>query len=124
MTTMRRSWRCLRRRHFDRISIIDMLGESSMKSGASATSLIRRASLAQSSSLIWPVRIVCNDTLASADSSRMVISFRPISRLKNAVLSPFLMAAERAKSRARVDLPGARPGRDDDHLAGVQAIGQ
>ena len=82
MMTSLRSWRCLRRRHLARISIIDMFGESSMNSGASTTSLIRRASRVQSSSLIWPVRMVCSGTLASADSSRMVISLRPISRLK------------------------------------------
>jgi hypothetical protein len=37
----------------------------------------------------------------------MVISLRPISRLKNAVLRPFLMAAARAKSNASVDFPTA-----------------
>ena len=82
MITIRRSCRCLRRRHLARISIIDMFGESSMNSGASTTSLIRRASRVQSSSPIWPVRIACSGTRASADSSRMVISFRLISRLK------------------------------------------
>ena len=41
MMTRRRSWRCLSRRHFARISIIVMLGESSMNSGASDTALIR-----------------------------------------------------------------------------------
>ena len=35
----------------------------------------------------------------------MVISLRPISRLKNAVVSCVLIAAARAKSRASVDLP-------------------
>ena len=75
-----------------------------MNSGASATSLIRRASRAQSSSFICPVRIVCIGTRASADSSRMVISLRPISRLNSTVLMPFLMAAARAKSSARVEL--------------------
>src|SRR5258708_7387024 len=42
-----------------------MFGESSMNIGASTTSLIRRASRAQSSSLIWPVRIECSGTRAS-----------------------------------------------------------
>ena len=107
MITMRKSWRCLSRRHLARISIIDIFGESSIYSGASATSLIRRASLVQSSSLICPVRIVCSGTRASADSSRMVISLRPISRLKNAVPSPCFMAAARAKSRASVLFPMA-----------------
>ena len=99
-----RSCRCFSRRHLARISIIDMFGESSMNSGASATSLIRRASRAQSSSFIWPVRIVCSGTRASADSRRMVISFRPISRLNSTVAMPCRMAAARAKSRARVEL--------------------
>ena len=53
-----------------------------MYSGASTTSLIRRASVAQSSSPICPVRMLCRDTRDSADSSRIVISFRLISRLK------------------------------------------
>ena len=47
MITMRRSLRCFRRRHFARISIIGMFGESSMNSGASTTSLIRRADRVQ-----------------------------------------------------------------------------
>ena len=54
----------------------------------------------------------------------MVISFRPISRLKNAVLSPALMAAARAKSSASGAFPDGRPGRDHDHLPGVQAVGE
>ena len=104
MMTNLRSFRCFSRRHLDLISISDMFGESSMNSGASATSLIRRASRAQSSSFICPVRIVLNGTRASADSSRIVISLRPISRLNSTVVMPFLMAAARAKSKARVEL--------------------
>ena len=104
MITRRRSCRCLRRRHFARISIIDMFGESSMNSGASTTSLIRRASRVQSSSLIWPVRIECSGTRASAESSRMVISLRLISRLKITEVRPALTEAARARSRARVEL--------------------
>ena len=104
MMTSFRSCRCLRRRHLALISISDMFGESSMNSGASATSLIRRASLAQSSSLIWPVRITCIGTRASADSSRIVISLRPISRLNTTVGSLCLIVAERAKSSASAEL--------------------
>ena len=87
-----------------RISIIDMLGESSMNSGASTTSLIRRASLVQSSSPSWPVRIACSGTRASAESSRMVISLRLISRLNITVASRCLIAAARARSKASVEL--------------------
>jgi len=104
MMTNFRSFRCFSRRHLALISIIDMFGESSMKSGASATSLIRRASRAQSSSFICPVRIVLRGTRASAESSRIVISLRPISRLNSTVARLFLMAAARAKSSARVEL--------------------
>ncbi len=104
MMTRRRSWRCLSRRHLARISIIDMFGESSMNSGESATSLIRRASRVQSSSPSWPVRMACRATRDSADSSRMVISLRLISRLKITVVRPLWTAAARARSRARVEL--------------------
>jgi hypothetical protein len=47
---------------------------------------------------------VDNGTRASADSSRIVISFRPISRLNSTVVMPCLMAAARAKSSASVEL--------------------
>ena len=104
MMTNFRSCRCFSRRHLALISISDMFGESSMNSGASATSLIRRASRAQSSSFICPVRIVLRGTRASADSSRIVISFRPISRLNSTVAMLCLMAAARAKSSASVEL--------------------
>ena len=93
MMTSLRSLRCLSRRHLARISIIDMFGESSMNSGASATSLIRRASRVQSSSLIWPGPHGVQRTRASADSSRMVISLRLISSVKITVVTPCLTAA-------------------------------
>ena len=100
--TIFRSCRCLSRRHLARISIIDMFGESSMNNGASTTSLIRRASRVQSSSPICPVRMLCSGTRASADSSRMVISLRLISRLNITVGMPCLIVAARARSRASV----------------------
>src|SRR5215813_2759957 len=81
-----------------------MLDESSMNSGAFATSLIQHTSLIQSSSLIWPVLMEWSATRASAASSRMVISFRLISRLKITDVSPCLMDAARARSRASVGL--------------------
>ena len=45
----------------------------------------------------------CKATLASADSSRMVISLRPISREKINVGNLWLMAAVRAKSSPSVN---------------------
>ena len=48
--------------------------------------------------------MLCRDTRDSADSSRMVISLRLISRLKITVGRLCLMAAERARSRASVEL--------------------
>ena len=87
MTISRRSWRCLSRRALARISIIVRLGLSSMNSGAPETSPILRASLFQSSSLIWPLRMWLSGIFASADSSRMVISLRVISRLKMTLTS-------------------------------------
>ena len=104
MITSLRSCRCLSRRHLARISMSDMFGESSMNSGASATSLIRLASRPQSSSLICPVRMMCIGTRASADSNRIVISFRPISSENTTVGSPCRIVAERAKSRASAEL--------------------
>ena len=47
--------------------------------------------------------------LASADSSRMVISIWLISRLKMAEVRPCLIDADRARSSASVDFP--QPGR-------------
>ena len=107
MMTSLRSLRCLSRRHFARISIIDMLGESSMKSGALDTSPIRRASRVQSSSVSRPVRMWCKGTRASAESRRMVISLRLISSEKMQVAMLFLMAALRATSNPSVDFPTA-----------------
>src|SRR3954467_13763576 len=66
MTISRRSWRCLSRRALARISIIVMLGESSMKTGALETSPILRASLVQSSSLPRPLRVWVGGTFAAA----------------------------------------------------------
>ena len=66
----------------------------------------------------------CSGTRASAESSRMVISVRPISREKMQVARPCLIAAERAKSRPSVLLPSAGRAASDDHLAGVQPVGQ
>ena len=105
MTISRRSWRCLSRRALARISIIVMLGESSMNIGAEETSPILRASLDQSSSFILPLRMWLSGTFASADSSRMVISERVISRLKKQLVRLLWIDAARHRSRARVDFP-------------------
>ena len=107
MTTSRRSWRCLSRRALARISIIVMLGESSMKTGALETSPILRASLVQSSSLSWPLRMWLSGTFASAESSRMVISDLVISRLKKTLVRLLWIDAARHRSRAIVDFPTA-----------------
>ena len=88
-----------------RISIIVMLGESSMNSGAEDTSAILRASRDQSSSFIWPLRMWLSGTRASADSSRMVISERVISRLKKQLAMLLWIDAARQKSRPSVDFP-------------------
>ena len=109
MTISCRSWRWRSRRAFARISIIVRLGESSMNSGASASSDERSASRRQSWSLMCPERMFCSATPASAENSRIMISSLPISREKMAVGFWCLTAAERAKSRASVDLP--LPGR-------------
>ncbi len=107
MTTSERLLRCLRRRHFARISIIDRFGESSMYSGAAETSGMRRARRVQSSSVIVPERMWCSATRASADSRRIAISLRPISREKITLGRLLLMEQARAKSSASVDLPMA-----------------
>ena len=104
MTTSRRSWRCLSRRALARISIIVMLGESSMNIGAEETSPILRASLSQSSSFMLPLRMWLSGTFASADSSRMVISERVISRLKKTLVRLLWIDAARHRSSARVEL--------------------
>ena len=81
-----------------------MFGESSMNSGASLISLIRRASLVQSSSLIRPPRMSPSRIRASADSSRMMISVLLISSEKIALVMPCFTEHDRAKSRPRVEL--------------------
>ena len=57
MTISLRSWRCLSRRALARISIIVMLGLSSMNIGALETWPIFGTSLFQSSSVISPLRM-------------------------------------------------------------------
>ncbi len=76
-----------------------------MKSGASLTVPIFCASFVQSESLMLPVRMWCIGTCASADSSRMTISLRLISREKITLVSPCLMDAARHTSIPRVDFP-------------------
>jgi hypothetical protein len=90
-----------------RISIIVMLGLSSMNSGAAETSPIFRASFCQSSSLMCPLRMWLSGIFASAESSRMVISLRVISRLKMTAVWLWWMLAARHRSRAKVDFPTA-----------------
>ena len=75
-----------------------------MNSGAALTSPILRASLFQSSSLMWPLRMWLSGIFASADSSRMVISVRVISRLKITEAWLLWMLAARHRSRASVEL--------------------
>src|SRR5215212_9996284 len=105
MTISLRSWRCFRRRALARISIIVMFGESSMNIGAEDTSPILRASLAQSSSFMLPLRMWFSGTFASAESRRMVISERVISRLKKQLVRLLWMDAARHRSSASVDEP-------------------
>ena len=104
MMISRRSWRCLSRRALARISIIVMFGLSSMNSGAEETSPILRASFCQSSSVMWPLRMWLSGIFASADSSRMVISLRVISRLKMTEAWLWWMLAARHRSSASVEL--------------------
>ncbi|CFE37551.1 Uncharacterised protein [Mycobacterium tuberculosis] len=85
------------------------LGESSINSGASLISLIRRASRVQSSSLIRPERMSESLILASADSSRMTISDLLISSEKMTLAIRCLIEHDRMKSSPRVDFP--TPGR-------------
>ena len=54
-----------------------------------------------------PLRMDCSGTEASADSRRMAISLRPISREKTTTGRSWWIAAARAKSSASVDLPMA-----------------
>ena len=76
-----------------------------MNNGASETWLILVLMRSQSSSLIRPLRRCANGTEASADKSRIVISSWLISNEKNADVSPCLTDADRARSKAMVDLP-------------------
>ena len=124
MTTSFRSLRCLSRRALARISIIVMFGESSMYSGASATSPIRRASFDQSSSDSVPARMWCSGTCASADSRRIVISCLLISseKMHGRLVVLHRCIARNIKAQRRFADTG--PGGDDDHLAGMEAIGQ
>ncbi len=101
-----------------RISIIVMLGESSMNIGAEETSAILRASRDQSSSFIWPLRMWLSGTRASADSSRMVISERVISRLKKQ-LARLLWIERRA---ADVEAEGRVVRRDHRRAGEVQVV--
>ncbi|CAM5570327.1 hypothetical protein SANTM175S_04159 [Streptomyces antimycoticus] len=80
---------------------------------------MRRASRVQSSSIV-PDRMWCRATRASADSRRIAISLRPISREKMTLGRLFLIDAARAKSSASVDLPMAVCG---NHSAGA-AVGR
>ena len=73
-----------------------------MNIGASETWPILADTRFQSWSFIRPPRMCDSGTPASADSSRMVISIWLISRLKMTELSPFLIDAARARSRASV----------------------
>ena len=61
---------------------------------------------------------------ASAESRRIVISVRLISSEKTTAAILCLIAAERDDVEADGRLAHRRPGGDDDHLAGVQAVGQ
>ena len=71
-----------------------------------------------------PVRMRCIGTLASAGSERIVISLRPISRREEHRRQ---RVPDRRRSRevqGKRAFPDGGPGRDDDHLARVQAVGQ
>ena len=78
-----------------------------MNIGADDTSAILRASRDQSSSFIWPLRMWLSGTLASAESRRIVISERVISRLKKQLARLLWIDAARQMSRPRVDFPMA-----------------
>ena len=124
MTISRRSWRCLSRRALARISIIVMFGESSMNSGEDDTSPILRASRVQSSSFMLPLRMWLSGIFASADSSRMVISLRVISREKITLVMLWWIDADRQKSRPSVDFPMAGRPATITIWPGVQAVGE
>ena len=106
MTSLRSNF-CFIRLALARISIIVRLGESSMNNGADEICVVLSTMRCQSSSDRRPARIRDSSIPASADSNLMTISLRPISRLKIAAARWFLIAAARAKSRARVDFPMA-----------------
>ena len=80
------------------------LGESSIYSGASLISLIRRASRVQSSSFIRPERMSESLIFASAESSRITISDLLISSEKMTLASRCLIEHDRMKSSPSVDL--------------------
>ena len=63
-----------------------------------------RASFSQSSSRIVPLRMWLSGTFASAESRRIMISERVISRLKKTLVRLLWIDAARQKSRARVEL--------------------
>ncbi len=65
------------------------------------------AMVVQSLASTVPLRMLWSGTDASADSRRIAISLRPISRLKKIDGMSYLMLAARAKSSANVDLPSA-----------------
>ena len=122
-----------------------MFGLSSMNSGASEILPMIRASLFHWSWLFRPLRRSWSWMVASADRMRMVISVRLISSENTAVAMLCLIAAARAMSMPRVDLPtagraamtiiwpGCRPlvqlveldeaGRHADHLVGAPGGG-
>ena len=95
-----------------------------MNSGADSTWPIFCATRCQSSSFIRPPRMWPSGTLASADSSRMVISIWLISRLKMAEVRPCLIEAGAGQVEGQGRLAAAGSGGDDHELAGVQAVGQ
>ena len=106
MTTSLRSWRCFRRRHLARISIIDMLGESSMKSGAvgdarpisagdPAPVLVRHVARAH---------VVQRDPGLRREQAHGDLGACPISSEKITLGRPLVIEQAREKSSARVEL--------------------
>src|SRR4051794_41957427 len=93
-----------------------MLGESSMNSGEDETSPILRARRVQSSSFMLPLRMWFSGIFASAESSRMVISLRVISREKITLAMLWGIDADRQKTRPSVDFPHPGGGGTDTHL--------
>ena len=70
-----------------------------------ASEEIELASVVQSSVRTVPLRMLWRNTFDSAESRRIAISLRPISSEKKIVGKLCVIAAVRAKSSARVDLP-------------------